>query len=45
MKLFKKIVRFAKNNPQIVLGVAGVVAPKLLGKIIAKAGPIIKAVD
>lgn len=43
MKLLKELARFAKNNPEVVLTVASVIAPKLAGKIIAKAGPIIAA--
>lgn len=42
-RLLRKVVRFAKNNPEVLLGVAGAIAPKVAGKVIAKAGPIITA--
>ena len=40
-RLLKKAVRFAKNNPEIVLSVAGVVAPKLVTKVAGKVGPLL----
>lgn len=45
MKFLKKIIRFAKKNPEIVIAAAGVVAPKLAKKVVKKAGPIIAAAD
>lgn len=45
MKLLKKIVRFAKKNPEVALAIAGAVAPGIVAKVVKKAGPIIAAVD
>lgn len=36
-RALKSVVKFAKENPEIALGVAGVVAPKL----VKKAAPVL----
>lgn len=43
-KLARSAVATVKRNPGAVLAVAGLVAPKLTGKLVAKVAPVIVAV-
>ena len=42
--LLKKVVKAAKDNPELALAVATAVAPKVVTKIAPKMIPIVKAV-